>query len=105
MTDTLPDFPVDDIVLSLIEQSMVPYLTEGPDGDPVLEGGDFDMNDLLNFLSGYDPSLLVEADTYYGSFPIHIYTGGPLYHYTDVIRSLIAEVRRLRALLPLDTDG
>ena len=101
--ETLPSFPVDDVTLDLVEHALAGTLTfDGCDpGDgPRLVGAEFSLSKLLDFLSGYDKTLnvpLTDEDGY--EIPDWVeYTGGPIYHPTDIIRALIAEVRRLRTL-------
>ena len=98
---TLADFPVDDVTLDALEHALGACLTwEGvedrADG-PRVVGADMSVSRLLDFLSGYDESKLaplVDEDGYevpdWSEYP------DPLYHRDDVIRALIAEVRRLR---------
>ncbi|UAW08301.1 hypothetical protein SEA_WHITNEY_54 [Gordonia phage Whitney] len=101
---TLGPFPVDDVTLDALEHALGTSV-EGmtfPDFDnPTVEterhlvGGDYTLNDLLDFLSGHDPerSTLVG---YAGDVPI--FEGwDQRYSEHDVIHALIAEVRRLRA--------
>lgn len=80
-------FPVDDETLILIDQAL--------DGTAT---GRTSMTELLELLSGYDPTKvvpLVDEDGY--EVPDWTeYVGGFIYHEHDVIRSLMAEVRRLR---------
>lgn len=91
----LGPFPVDDLTLAAIEHSLDHRLTF-VDGELVGVGADMSLTDLLDFLSGYDPTKVeVPADP--GDGPqITEYIGGPLYTHESVIRALITEVRRLR---------
>ena len=92
---TLGPFPIDDITLNALEHAMGGALTV-VDGEPELVGAEYSVNDLLDFLSGYDPSLLIpDEDNDVYSIPVFVYDG-PIYHITDVVRSLINEVRSLR---------
>lgn len=100
-TPTLPPFPVDDFTLNLLVESMdrvvVGFAADDP-SQPIIEGCEFSLPQLLDFLSGYDESKSVQAVNEYDQ-PIpdlYHYEGGPLYHIYDVIKALIAEVRQLR---------
>ena len=92
----LPPFPVDDFALAAVEHGLDACLNE--DNENI--GSEFSLHEVLDFYSGYDPSqevvLEAEADTPFGRLTISEYVGGPIYHHNDVIRALIAEVRRLR---------
>lgn len=87
---TLPSFPVDDATLLAVEHALGGSLTV-EDGQPILVGADYSLWDLLEFLSGYDPDKSVPIGD-----GVYEYVGGPIYHPDDVIRALVAEVRRLR---------
>lgn len=89
---TLSTFPIDDVTLSAIEHAMGGSFTVDSDGTHRLVGADYSMSDLFNFLSGYDPDAVVMI-----SEEVAEYVGGPIYNRDDIIRALIAEVRRLRA--------
>lgn len=93
----LVSFPVDDATLLAVEHSLGASLHfEEGNPEPIVVGADYSFNKLMDFLSGYDESLLVlEDDGSYG-IPCYTYTGGPVYHYSDVIKALITEVRFLR---------
>lgn len=99
---TLAEFPVDDVTLDLLGHALGACLTwEGvadrADG-PRVVGADMSLSRLLDFLSGYDPAKLtpvVDEDGY--EVPDWVEYPDPIYHEHDVIRALIAEVRRLRA--------
>lgn len=72
-------FPTDDQALAALEVALTP----GDDKE-------FTLSQLLEVYSGYDParSVQVEPDVF-----VH---PDPIYSRDDVIRSLLAEVRRLR---------
>lgn len=84
---TLGPFPVDDATLDLIDLSLNPEHT-----------GQSSLHSLLDLLSGHDPSKLA---------PVHDDNGrpcpdifeypDPVYSVHDCVRSLVAEVRRLRS--------
>jgi hypothetical protein len=92
---TLPDFPVDPETLDLLSIALDP----GPDAGRTSVS---DFLDLMSFMGGSDPDavaeVLEEADPYdsgrHGADIVMM--RDPLYHEHDVIRALIAEVRRLR---------
>lgn len=87
----LPSFPVDDVTLDCLEHALNGAWHVDADGNHRLVGADYSFTQLLDFLSGYDPAWLIETEP-----GIVEYRGGALYHSHDVIRALIAEVRRLR---------
>lgn len=91
--NTLPDFPVDDLTLELIEDSLKGSFVVDDDGNHVLVGGDFTFSQLLDFFSGYDPANVETAD---GDIDTH---QCQIYHYTDVIQAMINEIRVLRKRL------
>lgn len=75
-------FPVDDTTLDAIDRA--------------LQDSDYTLSDLLNFLSGYNPDQLELLEgTGWLDAPIYTYPEA-LYSEHDVIKALIAEVRRLR---------
>ena len=96
--NTLPPFPVDDVTLLAVEHALDTTLSYNDDGELVNVGSDYSMSQLLDMLSGVDPSKWQPAhdDDGYEIPDAVEYTGGPIYHTNDVIRALIAEVRRLR---------
>lgn len=103
----LADFPVDDVTLDALEHALGGALTfegvENHEDGPRLVGADMSVSKLLDFLSGYDESKLGPLTLDDG----HDVDGwveypDPLYHRDDVIRALIAEVRRLREV---ESDG
>lgn len=98
MIDHLPPFPVDDVTLLALEHALDACHTFNEEGEPVNIGSDYSLDQLLDLLSGYDPSKVVPVmdDDGYEIPDTVEYVGGPLYHPHDVIRALIAEVRRLR---------
>jgi hypothetical protein len=91
MAETLPDFPVDDVMLDLLEHALGGLYEVDDDFGTRLVGADYSLPQLLDFLSGYDPEQVVPLGG-----GIEEYVGGPLYTRDDIIRALIAEVRRLR---------
>lgn len=86
----LPSFPVDDQTLDLILDALKVSFVFAEDGTLDLVGGEFTLSSLLEFYSGYGETNLVdEGDGNY------LYLE-PLYTETDIIRSLIDEIKRLR---------
>jgi hypothetical protein len=92
MSETLPSFPVDDVMLDAVEHALGGAYTVDPDGTHRLVGAAYSLSHLLDFLAGYEP----EATVPLSDGPIVEYVGGVLYRPDDIIRALIAEVRRLR---------
>ena len=91
----LPPFPVDDSTLDLISLALDP----GPDAERTSLS---DLLDLLSRMAGSDPEavgeVLSDGDPYESGRAtpeIHLMRD-PIYHDHDVIRALVAEVRRLR---------
>ena len=91
------EFPVDDVALENIKHALNGSFTVGEDGTHHLVGADFSLNQLLDFYSGYDKNKLVKMEDVqmFGSDEVYEYPD-PVFHYTDVIRALIAEIERLR---------
>lgn len=86
--------PVDDNALNLLETALG-YYFDGQDenGDPI-GVGEFSLYQLLDFWSGFDPSLLKQE----GDNPhLLVYQGGPVLSSRDVMMALINEIRRLRS--------
>ena len=93
----LPPFPVDDFTLDQIEHAMAGVYTIDDDGEHRLIGAEFSFNQLLDFLSGYDERKLTQAVNQYDTpIPDVFEYPDAIYHPNDVIRALVAEVRRLR---------
>lgn len=80
-TSDLPEFPTDEATLALLDLALNPR----PNSERSSLG------ELLEMLSGYDPSKLIQINDAWVEYP------EPTYHPHDVIRALVAEVRRLRA--------
>lgn len=101
----LPPFPLDDGTLNVIRESL-DRVVAGFDEDEnaVYEGPEFCLDNVLNMLSGYDPSLLVQATNEYDQPIPDVYEyPHPIYHPNDLIRALIDEVQQLRAAVPAET--
>lgn len=97
----LPDFPTDDDMLDRLDHALGTCWTYNDDGERVHHGGDYTLTELLDFLSGYDEALAVPLESAPGPF------GGdvewteypfPVYSERDVMRALVAEIRRLRSV-------
>jgi hypothetical protein len=101
----LPDFPVDDFTLDQLEHALNTAVEVTDDGEFELVGGEFTLSRFLQFMSGYDPERssfvgyvdgLPGAPGFFGE-PTPMYEHWDAsYSESDVIRALIAEVRRLR---------
>lgn len=83
-------FPVDDLTLSALEHALDAAYEVDDEGTHTVVGAEFNLTQLLDFLSGYDPA---DTASLHGNVSEHTQ---PLYTRDDVIRALIAEVRRLR---------
>jgi hypothetical protein len=113
--ETLPPFPVDDVTLSAIEHALDSVLTyEGENGERLDEprriGAEYGLAELLDFLGGTtgDEGMYrigpngerIDADEAARDDALGLdqwwMDERPHYHPNDVIRALIAEVRRLR---------
>lgn len=91
----LPEFPVDNDMLDRIEHALGGSYEVDEDGTHRLIGADYTLTQLLDFMAGYDETLLIPLEGHEGSMEWYQYPF-PLYHEHDVIRALISEVRRLR---------
>ena len=113
----LPEFPVDDVTLLAVEHAMQGALTfdrpddaDPDDAGPWRVGADYGLPDLLDMLAGTrdpadlpaeeNPALVREGETPDGT-PVY-YDVRQHYGEHDVIRALIAEVRRLREMVPAE---
>lgn len=99
---TLGSFPVDDSALNAIKDALnTAYGDVQEDGTHELVGGDFTLDQLLRFYSGYDESrsiLIQEADpSREGWAGAAVYQHlDPQYSEHDLIRALVEEIERLR---------
>lgn len=98
MSEILPPFPVDDIMLNAVEHALGGALESDSDGNLQLVGSDYSLSTLLDFLSGYNPEQVIpyEDEDLHTWDDVVEYIGGALYHEHDIIQALIDEVRRLR---------
>lgn len=99
---TLPEFPVDDFTLDQLEHALntrvdgpavMPFEDSGNEPRKLV-GGEFTLPQFLDFMSGHDPTratLVGHAD----DVPIYE-SWDQRYSEHDVIRALVAEIRRLR---------
>lgn len=103
--DLLPPVPVDDLTLDAIEHALGAALTfEDENGEPLdaprVVGADYSLSALLDFLGGTmgdDPNQeVIEPGIMPDDPPRWVYDTRPSYSEKDLIRALIAEVRRLR---------
>ena len=92
----LGPFPVDDATLLALEHALEASLAYDEDGNCGVVGAEFTVSKLLEFLSGYDPSLTSHLGFRPDGIEVVEYLGGPQYHEHDVIRALINEIKRLR---------
>lgn len=107
----LPPLPLDDVTLDAIEHALDAYLTyEGENGEeldePRLAGAEYQLTGLLDFLAGAvgkDPNgyLLEPGDVRIpGLAGAEVWMDTrPTYSERDLIRALVAEVKRLRSRL------
>lgn len=95
--EKVSQFPVNDEILELLLHSLNGAYDVTEDGEWVLTGAEFSLNDLLEMLSGYQPEEVKHLED-----NVVEYVGGTLFHQDDVIRSLVHEVKRLRVLVPLE---
>lgn len=93
-----PTVPLDEVSLGMIETAMATSYRVDPDGTHRRVGGTLMLDDLLNFWSGYDSTREVPAVDEHGhEIPdVFVYEGGSVLSEHDVIRAMIAEIRRLR---------
>lgn len=87
----MDSFPVDDAALNTIEAAIAVSYDFDDDGNRVLIGGDFTLDQLLDFYSGFNPKTDLEPDDENND-----YITIPLYSRHDMILALIHEIRRLR---------
>jgi hypothetical protein len=99
----LPAFPVDDVTLAAVEHALGGALSDADDEGPWLVGADYSLDRLLDFMAGAtgrdpDEELIWEGDPDRPGWEGAqiVYDTRPHYHQHDIIRALIAEVRRLR---------
>lgn len=91
----LSAFPVDDVALAAIDHALGGAWRVDEEGNHTLVGADYSLDQLLDFMAGIsraeDAEHLTQIDE-------HVFVDDRV-HYspTDIIRALIAEVRRLRA--------
>lgn len=94
-----PTVPVDDAALDAIEHALDGCYSVDEGGTHHLQGAEYTLDQLLQFWAGIDPNeegvLVGYADLGVGPAPIYEMPGVYLTE-RDVIRSLVAEVRRLR---------
>jgi hypothetical protein len=98
VTDLLPPFPVDDVTLATIEHALGGAWDVDEEGNHTLVGAEFTFDRVLDFMAGIDVNDRSQVEQIDDS---NVYIDHrPHYHPNDVIRALIAEVRRLREQQP-----
>ena len=93
MTDLGP-IPLDDTALDSIDHALNAVFTVDDTGKHHIQGAEYSLSQLLDFWSGYDPADGI-LDSYIDGIPVYLHEK-PSYHEHDLIRALVAEVRRLR---------
>lgn len=93
MPDTLPDFPTDETTLQHLLHALSGSYEVDDDGNHILQGAEFSLTELLDFMSGLDPSTYTVIDD--GDVKITLIPG-VCYSEQDVMRALILEIQRLR---------
>lgn len=88
------EVPLDDAGLSALEHALGAVTEVAENGDRTTLGADYTLPQLLNFWSGYDPDDGVHVG-YINEIPLY-HHGKPCLSEIDLIRALVAEVRRLR---------
>lgn len=86
--------PVDDMALDAIEHALGTCTTFDEDGERQLVGGEYTLEGLLDFWSGYDRTKSVLIDDSGG--PALYEYPDPVYHVNNLVEALVAEIRRLR---------
>jgi hypothetical protein len=86
--------PLDDAALDSIEHALGAVYTIDEGGEHQIQGADYNLSQLLDFWSGFDHTKGVH-DGYIGEIPVYVFDTPSLTE-KDVIRALVAEVRRLR---------
>lgn len=87
------EVPLDDAGLSALEHALGAVTEVAENGDRTIHGADYTLPQLLNFWSGYNPDDGVQVG-YIGDIPLYHHTK-PCLSEIDLIRALVAEVRRL----------
>lgn len=86
--------PLDEAALDSIEHALKAVFTIDDHGDPQIHEAEYSLSQLLDFWSGFDHADGV-FDGYIGDVPVYVHEKPNLTE-LDVIRALVAEVRRLR---------
>lgn len=97
----LPDFPLDDVTLNLIEHALGGCFEVDEIGNHALVGADMNLTQLLGFLSGADADIDEAkrlADL--SGRDIIDMSDHPTYSLNDLVGALVAEVKRQRLLIP-----
>lgn len=88
--------PVDDTALDSIEHALGAVFTIDEEGEHQIQGAEYSLSQLLDFWSGFDRADGVQ-DGYINDIPVYVFEK-PTLHEHDLIRALVAEIRRLRDL-------
>lgn len=89
---SLPPIPLDDVALDLIDHALNAVYDVDDDGIHHNVGSDMTLDQLLDFWSGPSPREHIRDTAEY----IPIMWRSPRYSEHDLIRALVAEIRRLR---------
>lgn len=98
MPPDLGPVPLDDDALTAIEHALTATYTHDDEGQPQITDADYNLPQLLDFWSGHDRVDDVLVDEWAGT-KVYERTK-PSYSERDLLRALVAEVRRLRLLAP-----
>jgi len=98
VTEKLDPIPLDDEALNAIEHALGAVYVVDDDGEHQITGAEYNLSQLLDFWSGHDHNDGILVDQW-GDTKVYGYTK-PVYHEKDLIRALVAEVRRLREAQP-----
>lgn len=88
--------PLDDAGLTALEHALNAVTDIDAEGERHLLGADYTLSQLLNFWSGYDPADGVMTG-YIDDIPVY-QQDKPCLSEFDLVRALVAEIRRLRDL-------
>lgn len=95
MNDLAP-IPLDDAALNAIDDALTAlWGWSDEEGGPVLVRGEYTLSQLLDFWAGFDPNDSVLISEVGDPLPVYV-CNQPTYHEHDLIKALVAEVRRLR---------
>lgn len=95
MPPDLGPVPLDDDALTAIEHALAAVYTINDEGEHQITGAEYNLPQLLDFWSGFNRDDGVH-DGYINEIPVYVFDK-PTYSERDLLRALVAEVRRLRA--------